>query len=55
MTNKEIFTKIFDNPTFKDAHCVSTCDGIPCTACDWWNEEYSESIKNFLEIAVDIL
>ena len=43
MTNKEVFTKIFNNPTFEDAHCVSLCDGIPCSACNWWNKEYADA------------
>ena len=54
MTNKEVFTKIFNNPTFKDAHCVSLCDGIPCSACDWWNKESvsSEEKKPYFKIFI---
>lgn len=56
MTNREVFDKIFNNPTFEDTCCINSCEGVPCTSCDWWNKEYSESsIKNFLEIAVAIL
>lgn len=44
MTNREAFTKIFNNPTFKDHSCSDSCKGIiPCTNCDWWAEEYTGS------------
>ena len=43
MTNREIFTKIFNNPTFKDRCCVDSCEGTPCTTCDWWDKEYADS------------
>lgn len=39
MTNREIFTKIFNNPTFKDSDCKKSCIGIPCGFCSWWDEE----------------
>lgn len=43
MTNREIFTKIFNNPTFKDHYCIDSCEGIPCSSCDWWNKEYADA------------
>ena len=44
MTNREIFTKIFNNPTFKDHSCSRSCNMlVPCASCDWWNEEYADS------------
>ena len=44
MTNREIFTKIFNNPTFKDHTCACSCNlSIPCGSCDWWNKEYANS------------
>ena len=43
MTNKEVFTKIFNNPTFEDLYCLCSCEGIPCVGCSWWDEEYTGS------------
>ena len=44
MTNREVFTKIFNNPTFKDRSCSRFCNvGMPCGSCDWWDEEYTGS------------
>ena len=44
MTNREVFTKIFNNPTFKDRYCLCSCKCIiPCRSCDWWDEEYTGS------------
>ena len=45
MTNREVFTKIFNNPTFEDAGCEN-CDMLePCGSCDWWDKEYADSKK----------
>lgn len=44
MTNREIFTKIFNNPTFKDNSCEKSCIGIPCGLCSWWDMEYTGSV-----------
>ena len=44
MTNREIFTKIFNNPTFKDHSCSRSCNMlVPCGSCDWWDKEYTDS------------
>lgn len=44
MTNREAFTKIFNNPTFKDHSCACSCKSIvPCGSCSWWDEEYTGS------------
>ena len=43
MTNREVFTKIFNNPTFKDRYRLCSCEGIPCIGCSWWDEEYTGS------------
>ena len=44
MTNREVFTKIFNNPTFKDHSCSCSCKSrIPCIDCSWWDEEYTGS------------
>lgn len=43
MTNREIFTKIFNNPTFEDAHCGNCNVLVPCASCDWWDKEYADS------------
>lgn len=37
MTNREVFTKIFNNPTFKNHSRLCSCKGIPCIDCDWWD------------------
>lgn len=52
MTNREIFTKIFNNPTFKDSGCENSCIGIPCGLCDWWNEE--SKVKSIKELSFKI-
>lgn len=44
MTNREIFTKTFNNPTFKDNGCEKSCISIPCGLCSWWDKEYTGSI-----------
>ena len=43
MTNRDAFYKIFNNPTFKDAHCKNCNMLVPCTDCSWWDEEYTGS------------
>jgi hypothetical protein len=44
MTNREVFTKIFNNPTFKNHFCSCSCEaGLPCVYCDWWDEKYADS------------
>ena len=44
MTNRQVFTKIFNNPTFKDHSCSRSCKAyVPCGSCDWWDEEYTGS------------
>lgn len=44
MTNREAFTKIFNNPAFKDRSCSCSCKSrIPCIDCEWWEEEYTGS------------
>ena len=43
MTNRDVFTKIFNNPTFKDRSRLCSCKGTPCTGCSWWDEEYTGS------------
>ena len=44
MTNREAFTKIFNNPTFKNHFCSCSCEaGLPCVYCDWWDEKYAGS------------
>lgn len=44
MTNREVFTKIFNNPAFKDRSCSCSCKSrIPCIDCEWWDEEYTGS------------
>lgn len=52
MTNREIFTKIFNNPTFKDSGCKNSCIGIPCGLCDWWDEE--SKVKPIKELSFKI-
>lgn len=43
MTNREVFTKIFNNPIFEDAHCENCNVLVPCPSCNWWNKEYTGS------------
>ena len=43
MTNREVFTKNFNNPTFEDAHCENCNMLVPCGSCDWWDKEYTGS------------
>ena len=43
MTNREVFTKIFNNPTFEHAHCENCNVLVPCASCDWWGKEYTDS------------
>lgn len=43
MTNREVFTKIFNNPIFEDAHCKNCNMLVPCTVCSWWDKEYADS------------
>lgn len=45
MTNREVFDKIFNNPTFENTCCINSCEGVPCTSCDWWNKEYVDLEK----------
>ena len=42
MTNREVFTKNFNNPTFEDAHCENCNVLVPCASCDWWDKEYAD-------------
>lgn len=43
MTNRDVFDKIFNNPTFEDAHCENCNMLVPCGSCDWWDKEYTGS------------
>lgn len=52
MTNREVFAKIFGEPLFKDPRCYfdplyrgRICDEVPCSSCNWWDEEYVVPIK----------
>lgn len=52
MTNKEAFDKFFDNSLFEDwrcKNCVRRNHLTPCGACDWWDKEYTGSIKTEIE------
>ena len=52
MTNKEAFDKFFDNSLFEDwscEDCVRRNHLTPCRACDWWDKEYTGSIKTEIE------
>lgn len=52
MTNKEAFDKFFDNSLFEDwrcKDCVRRNHLTPCGACDWWDKEYTGSIKTEIE------
>ena len=43
MTNRDVFNKIFNNPTFENADCENCNMLLPCGACDWWDKEYADS------------
>ena len=43
MTNRDVFYKIFNNPTFENTGCENCKASIPCGSCDWWNKEYADS------------
>ena len=55
MTNREAFTKIFNNPTFEDTHCKNCNMLVPCeSCCDWWDKEYTGSEEKKLPFKIFI-